>query len=423
MKKVLIVTVSIIIIVLIIILLQNDKRENTYKLSQRSSSSSMDSEFRNAQRAVEYYNEQIREHPQQIKNYIELAQLFMQESRVTGRHHEYIPKAERLNGMALDIDPDNFDALITQSAILTVYHQFDKAKVIIEKAISKNPYNAYAYGILCDVNVELGLYDDAVKACDKMLGIHPDLRSYSRASYIRELHGDIPGAIDAMILAADAGVYGQENRAWALYNLGTLYLNMNKSDTAAFIFNGILEERPNYSYAIYGLSMVYLSQKNYSKALEFLFSASQSNPDHLFTERIAYIYKITGQKQAEAEMLKKVIETFEQHQDDGYNISLEYSRFCLKHDINVSESLELISDEYKSRPANIDVLDVYAWALYKNGKVSEAVPIIKEALRLKTNRSELFYHAAMIFKSVNNELAYHYMKKAENSDLSASFIY
>lgn len=60
-------------------------------------------------------------------------------------------------------------------------------------AIILNPYNADIYGALVDANVELGNYKEAVAMCDKMLSIRPDLRSSSRASYIRQIFGDNNG--------------------------------------------------------------------------------------------------------------------------------------------------------------------------------------------------------------------------------------
>ena len=65
--------------------------------------------------------------------------------------------------------------------------------------------------------------------------LRPGLASYARASYLRELHGETGGAIEAMRMAADAGATGKESRAWALYQLGNLYLNENQPDTAAFL--------------------------------------------------------------------------------------------------------------------------------------------------------------------------------------------
>jgi hypothetical protein len=38
-----------------------------------------------------------------------------------------------------------------------------------------------------DGNVEMGNYDSAVAFADKMVALRPDLTSYSRVSYLREI--------------------------------------------------------------------------------------------------------------------------------------------------------------------------------------------------------------------------------------------
>src|SRR5947209_20392315 len=81
-------------------------------LSVSTGDASASAEFLNAQKAVIYFREEIKKHPAVVKNYVELAQLFLQEGRVTGRHHEYIPKAEYLLDQALSRDPEDYDANI-----------------------------------------------------------------------------------------------------------------------------------------------------------------------------------------------------------------------------------------------------------------------------------------------------------------------
>ena len=103
-----------------------------------------------------------------------------------------------------------------------------------------------------------------------MLSIRPDLRSYSRAAHLREVHGDITGARRAMKLACDAGVIGLETRAWTLYQLGNLYLKEGKLDTAEYIYKGILEERADYSYALSGLAQIRSANKDYKSAIQFM---------------------------------------------------------------------------------------------------------------------------------------------------------
>ena len=378
--------------------LSNNRREPEIPgLSMRGGSANASSEFLNAQKAVAYYRDEIRKHPEAAKNYIELAQLFLQESRVTGRHHEYMPKARYLIDKALSCDPENFDARIIKASMLMTLHRFAEAREIAENAVRQNPHSAAAYGVLCDALVESGRYDDAVRACDQMLSVRPDLRSYSRASYIRELYGDDVGAADAMLRAADAGAFGQENRAWALYNLGKLFLNEGKLDSAAYIFKGILEERPDYAYAMAGQAQIERARGKSREAVDLLTKAYQIAPEHVFIEQLADLYRSTAQGQSAEGVAKIVLQAFEQHEKDGWNINREYAMFCANQGINLADALGRAKIEFEIRPENIDVLDTYAWTLLKNGRAGEAVPLIEKAMRLNTKSFTLHYHASVIY--------------------------
>jgi tetratricopeptide (TPR) repeat protein len=182
------------------------------QLNKRPAEILPSSEFLNAKKAVEFYETAIRRKPEAVKNYVELAQVFLQEARVTGNHHQYVPEAQKLLDEALSRNSQDFQATIIKASLMMTLHQFQEAKRLAQIAIVQAPINAFSQGILSDAHLELGEYDEAVKACDKMLSLRPDLRSYARASYLRELHGDNDGAIEAMRLACDAGVAGQEAR-------------------------------------------------------------------------------------------------------------------------------------------------------------------------------------------------------------------
>lgn len=368
-------------------------------LSPRSGDATLQSEFLNAKNAVDHYRTEIRTHPDITKNYVQLAQLLMQEARITAKHHEYIPKAQSLLDEALRRAPQDFEALATKAALLMTLHRFEEAKAFAEKATAQNAYNAGSYGVLCDAQVELGNYEDAIKTCDKMLSLRPDLRAYARAAYLRELHGDLQGATDLMRLAADAGISGQENRAWVLYQLGSLYFTQGKIDTAAFIYTGILEERPNFAYAESGLAMVKAAKKENGAATGYFIKAAQSAPEHVFLEQLADFYLALGQKQPAEELAKKVLTAFEEHEKDGWNIDREKAAFLLIHNLQPDESLMRAKRDCARRPKNIDALETYALALHKTGKSAQAAPLIAQAMRLGTKRATLHYHAATIYRA------------------------
>ncbi|MFN0157962.1 MAG: tetratricopeptide repeat protein [Bacteroidota bacterium] len=382
-------------------IVQERPSDSVPDLLMRNGEAATSVEFRNVRKSVQYYRDRIASHPDEIKNYVELAQVFIQEGRVSGLQHEYILKAQPLLDEALRRDPKNFDALVTNASMQLTLHHFAEAKAIVEEAIVINPYSAAAYGVFFDALVELGEYDQALQACDKMMSIRPDLRSYSRVSYLREIHGDLDGAREAMKLAAQSGIPGQENRAWALYTLGKLYMQQGMLDTAQHIFAGILEERPGYAHALRGQAEVASARGDHRKAIAHLVNALDLMLDHGFLEQLVDEYEAIGDRVNRDATMERVEAEFEEHGSGGWNVDREFAEFCLNHDITLPEALSRAEREYRQRPGNIDVLSTYAWALHKNDQSAEAVPLIEEAMRLKTQSTTIFFRAGLIYKATH----------------------
>jgi len=104
-------------------------------------------------------------------------------------------------------------------------HHFADALQWGEQALAILPQKAQIHGIIGDAYIELGRYDEAEAAFQTMVNLRPDLGSYSRISYLRELHGDVDGAIEAMRMAVESTSVGQESWLWTLTHLGNLYFN------------------------------------------------------------------------------------------------------------------------------------------------------------------------------------------------------
>ena len=83
-------------------------------------------------------------------------------------------------------------------------HQFRRALARGREARSLAPFSARPLGIVGDALLELGRYDVAFAAFERMNALEPNLASYARIAYARELIGDLPGAVRAMRLAVDA---------------------------------------------------------------------------------------------------------------------------------------------------------------------------------------------------------------------------
>ena len=132
---------------------------------------------------------------------------------------------------------------------------------------------------------------------------------------------------------------------------------------------------------------------------DLLAKAYQIAPEHLFVEQLADLYRSGGQTQSADGVAKIVLQAYEQHERDGWNVNREYAMFCANQGINLQEALERSKKEFETRPDNIDVLETYAWTLLKAGRPREAVPLVEKAMRLNTKSFTLHYHAGVIYSA------------------------
>ena len=90
--------------------------------------------------------------------------------------------------------------------VLLGKHQFAAALELARSLNKEIPDDVQVYGFLTDALVELGNYKEAEEACQWMLDLRPgNVAALTRASYLRELFGDIEGddRADVVGLSAD----------------------------------------------------------------------------------------------------------------------------------------------------------------------------------------------------------------------------
>ena len=101
-------------------------------------------------------------------------------------------------------------------------HDFRGGLRHAERARRLGPQLARPFSVLVDAQLELGRYEQAGRSLQQMIDLQPNLASYARVSYFRELHGDLAGAASAMRLAVSAGAGAPENVAYVQTLLGDL---------------------------------------------------------------------------------------------------------------------------------------------------------------------------------------------------------
>ena len=351
----------------------------------------------------------LKKNPSDVKSSLALVAIFIQEARVTGNYVYYDKAAMKYVNDVLKTDSANFDALTFKALIYLSQHHFADGLSIAEKARELNPYNAFIYGMVVDGNVEMGNYDSAVANSDRMVSIRPDLRSYSRISYLREIYGDYPGAIEAMKMALAAGAPGDEGTEWTRIQLGHLYENTGDLISAKMHYTIALNERPGYAYALAGLARIALSSKDYTAAISYYEQANAAVTDYSIKEELAEAYRLSGQKEKAAELSKSVIESMSKDaqssrndENIGHYADRELAYAYLKiNDYDKALGHALL--EYGRRPDNIDVNETVAWVYYCKGEYAKALPYLKVALRTNSKNPTLLCHAGLIYEKLGEK--------------------
>ena len=371
-------------------------------LMERQGSLAVGKEWLNTKSAIEDLLAKLRTNPNDQKSRLLLAQAYMQEGRVTGNHPYYDGAAVELLEQVLRADPENFEALCCKASLSLTQHHFAQGLGLAEQAQQLNPNSGFVYGLLTDAHVELGHYDEAVKMADKMNALRPDLPAYARVSYLREIYGDMPGAIQAMEMAVKAGYIGLEQTEWTRVALAHLHEVSGDTTKARQYYQMALYARPGYAYALAGLGRMAAARRDYPRAIDLYQQARITVKDYAFADELTDLYRQNNQPDEANKMAKESIgmladaaQDADSNEQLGHYADRELAYAYLKTN-ELDKAMEHAKIEYDRRPDNIDVNETMAWVLYKRGQYAEAQKYMQVARRTGSRNPVLLCRAGLI---------------------------
>jgi tetratricopeptide (TPR) repeat protein len=226
---------------------------------------------------------------------------------------------------------------------------------------------------------------------------------------LREIYGDIPGAIEAMKLAVDAGSPGSETTEWARVQLGKLYEQLGQMNYAEMHYTISSDNRPAYPYALAGLARMAAYKKDYQKAIELYRQADSSSNDYSYREGLAEIYRLTGKTELSLRVSNAIVDEMEKAaratamgDSSGHYADKEMTYAYLTVG-NYDKAVEHALLEYNRRPNNIEANETVAWAYYKKADYSKAAQYIKTALQTGSNNPTLLSRAGLIYAKIGND--------------------
>lgn len=361
--------------------------------------------------AIAALQARIRAFPDDWRSYADLGLAYVQQSRVAADPSFY-PKAEGVLTRSLALrSTDNFDALTGMAALAAARHEFGAALSWGRRAVGLNPFSANAHAVVGDALVELGRYPEAFAAFQRMIDLRPDLSTYARVSYARELQGDVLHAIQGMKLALEAAG-SRLDEAWAANQLGDLHWNSGNIALAGSYYRRAIQADRSYIPPRAGLARVMFAKGNLRAAIRGYAWVVQRYPLPEYVIAWGDLHSLEGNRQGAARAYGLVHAEERLFEANGVNVDLEIALFDADHHSDVAGGLARATAEW-TRRHSIHVADALAWTLYANGRYREALGYANRALALGTRSALFLFHRGMIERALG-------MDAAARSDLAAA---
>jgi tetratricopeptide (TPR) repeat protein len=353
-----------------------------------------------AEIAIESAKTQIAKQSDFAPNYNALAMAYVMRADETADAH-YYAKAEEALEHCFKLSPDLYEGKKTEVLIQLGRHQYANALENATNLNKRTPDDVAVYGYLVDADVALGNYKDAVAAAQWMLDLRPgNIPGLSDAAMLRELHGNLAGALDLMQTAYWSMPLGATfDRASMLTRIAHVNLLMGDVPKAEQNAKRALEVFPDYYAALAELSRVHVAQKQYSDAVALLTKLCASEPRGEFMYLRAAALELAGQ----IDEAKKAFTEFERKAlaETGFedNSNNELVAYYVDHAHAPGKALAIAQREVERR-RDVFTLDAYAWALAAMGRYEDANAQMKRAMQIPVKDPRIVAHATFIAENV-----------------------
>jgi tetratricopeptide (TPR) repeat protein len=345
----------------------------------------------------------VRENPRDRESLVLLGYAYQQRWRETAAASN-LPRSEAALNRALRLDPRDALAATGLGSLALIRHDFRSALALGRRARRLAPSSARSYGVVGDALLELGRYEEAFRAFERMVALRPSVASYARIAYARELIGDLRGAREAMQLAADAAWGQREPAAWANVELAKLELRAGELRLAERRLRVSQALLPGYVYASEQLARVAAARGDLRGAIRHARAAADAVPLPQFVALLADLHERAGDRREARRHVATVRAIDRILASNGVRTDVESAVFEADHRIGVRT---LVARARAARAARPSILgdDALAWALARTGRCDEARAWSERSLRLGTRDALLFFHRAEIERCAGNREA------------------
>jgi tetratricopeptide (TPR) repeat protein len=299
--------------------------------------------------------------PEDPQPLIQLASTLLGMVRQGADTRSYI-RADAAIAEAIRRDPSNAAAYTERGILRLGRHDFHGGLRDGKRAHALAPDFVKALGVLVDANVELGRYQDAERVLQRMVDVKPNLDSYARVAYVRELRG--ARALDA--------------------------------------FRAALAKLPGYSPAQVGLARVDIAAGRLDAAIKRLRDVVARDPKQEYVVLLGELELADGQARVARRTLAKVSAELKRLEAAGENTETEKALFEADHG-SIARAVSAGRAAWSNGPS-VRAADALGWALTRAGRPREGLKYARRALRLGSRDPSFLFHAGMSAKAAGHDV-------------------
>ncbi|MEJ8842269.1 tetratricopeptide repeat protein [Lacibacter sp. H375] len=365
---------------------------------------------------MKFWNDRLAITADDMSSQIKLASLYNQRFQYSGQISD-IHKSDSLYHVANRLQK-RFSSGIYRSLAsnCVTQHQFIQAERYLDTAATMGDDMYLTRLQQFDVKLELGNYNRA-EAILNAFRHKNNFDYYTRASKLEDHKGNSEASISFMEKAyADIKESKKDQLLpWVKTNLADMYGHNNRISESYQLYTEVVKDHPDYYHAWKGIAWIaYSHDKNTEFAKKILLWLQEQHPVPDYDLMLSEIAAFEQNNQAKNQYLASFVDKVSNPAyGDMYN---KYLFTIMSDELNnQSSAMSIAQKEISNRPTP-QSYELFAWSLYKNGQLDEAVKIAESRIINKTFEPDALYHIGLLLKkSGKPKLAKQYLAEALES--------
>ncbi len=290
-----------------------------------------------------------------------------------------------------DVNPNHRDFRLRLVRLYVTQKEADKALSHLDYLIAQNPGDLHAQVRKAQVYGEQGNYAAAIEELTAVLRDRPhELRVRDFLGLLYEEMKDYDRAIETY----QANVEIDPTFFDSILHLGFVSYRLKRNEKALSYLEEAVKLNPKRPEPYLLLGLTYFQMKEYQQAKDRLEDGIHQDPSNAELHfNLGTIYDKLDRFDEVVREMEQALELDSEHADALNYLGYSYA----DRGINMEKAVSLTQRAVTLKPHNGYYVDSLAWALYKVGRIDEALEMMQRALALVADDPVIYEHLGEIF--------------------------